>query len=122
MKRTASMPVKKQNLDLNTIAKIESFIKKMWLANLGLCSQSINEIQKRYEKLSDESKRLFDELVSKGATVEAGAKKTIDGNRERLEKRIEDLKKRIKVKSSFSSRIDQVSAKLDKLSKAVDES
>ena len=115
------MPTKKQPLELNTIAKIESFIKKMWLANLGLCSRSIDEIQSRYEKLSDESKRLFDDLVSKGESVEAGAKKTIDGNRDRLEKRIEDLKARIKVKSSFSSRIDEVSAKLDKLSQAVDE-
>jgi polyhydroxyalkanoate synthesis regulator phasin len=116
------MPTKKKVMELNTIEKIESFIKKVWLANLGICSRSINEIQERYEKLSDESQRLFDDLVSRGETIEAGAKKSLDGNRERLEARIEELKKRLTVKTSFGSKLDEVSAKLDKLSKSASES
>lgn len=115
------MPAKKQVKPQSTLEKIESLIKKIWLANLGIYSRSKEEIQSRYEKLTDEGQRIFDELVSKGESVETDAKRTINNNRQKLEDRIADLKQRLTYKSSFSTKLDEVNAKLDKLSEAAAE-
>lgn len=110
------MPAKKQTKPITTLEKIESLIKKLWLANLGICSRSIDEIQNRYDRLNEDSQRFFDELINKGESVESNAKNSLDANRKKLGTRIDKLKQKLTFKSDFSSKLDEVNAKLDKLS------
>ena len=98
-----------------TLEKIESLIKKIWLANLGVCSRSLDEIQNRYERLSNDGQRIFDDLVNRGKGVESEARESLDNNRKQLEQRIARIKQRLTFQSSFSKQLDELNSKLDEL-------
>lgn len=101
--------------------KMESLAKKIWLAGLGAYGRSLDGVQHSYDKLSEESQKLFDELVSKGEAIQNDAStkvkdKVKEGN-SRLEARAEELKKKLSITSSLSGRLEEMSKKIDKLSK-----
>lgn len=103
----------------NTIETAEEAARKIWLAGLGAYGKSFEEIQSQYEKLNDESSRLFKELVSKGEKLEAVTKEklTVKTN---VEKRVEDVRKRLGLDNSDTdSKIDELSQKVDALTEAV---
>ena len=56
------------------INEAEEMARKIWLAGLGAYGKSVEEAQGRYEKLSEEANKMFDELVTKGETLEEDAK------------------------------------------------
>ena len=49
-----------------TVNNAEEFARKIWLAGLGAYGKSVDEAQGRYEKISSEANKLFDDLVAKG--------------------------------------------------------
>ena len=51
------------------INESEEMARKIWLAGLGAYGKSVEEAQGRYEKLSEEANKMFDELVTKGETL-----------------------------------------------------
>ena len=48
----------------------ESLAKKIWLAGLGAYGLSLDGVHNRYEKLSEESQKVFDDLVAKGEVLQ----------------------------------------------------
>ncbi|GAA5315803.1 MAG: hypothetical protein AseanaTS_10080 [Candidatus Pelagadaptatus aseana] len=113
------MATKKQKVKAVEIK--ESLAKKIWLAGLGAYGRSLDGVQNRYEKLSEESQKLFDELVSKGEELQSDTTdlvkdKVKEGN-SRLEARIEELRERLSLTTSIDKRLADVNAKIDRLSK-----
>ncbi len=51
----------------------EEFARTIWLAGLGAYGNSFDEAQGRYEKISVEASKLFDDLVVKGSEIETEA-------------------------------------------------
>lgn len=97
--------------------KLELLTKKIWLAGLGAAARSVDEAQDRYDKLSEESRRMFDDLANKGEGVQADTKDKFKEHSEHLEERIEAFKQRITSISDLDSKIDDISSKLDGLRK-----
>ena len=55
------------------INEAEEMARKIWLAGLGAYGKSVEEAQGRYEKLSEEANKMFDELVTKGEKLDRRA-------------------------------------------------
>ena len=103
----------------NTIETAEEVARKIWLAGLGAYGKSFEEIQSQYEKLNSETTRLFEELVSKGQKLEAQTKEKFTVNKS-VDKGIDDLRKKLGLDSSDAdTKIDELSQKVDALTKAV---
>jgi len=50
--------------------KASDIAKSIWLAGLGAYGKAFDEAQERYEKVSKDTTRMFDELVAKGKKLE----------------------------------------------------
>ncbi|GAA5315802.1 MAG: hypothetical protein AseanaTS_10070 [Candidatus Pelagadaptatus aseana] len=103
--------------------KMESLAKKIWLAGLGAYGHSLDGFQNSYDKLSEESQKLFDELVAKGEALQNQATDAVkdkvkEGN-SRLEARADELKSKLSITSSISTRLEEMSKKIDKLSQSL---
>jgi len=89
------------------INEAEEMARKIWLAGLGAYGKSVEEAQGRYEKLSEEANKMFDELVTKGETND-------------VENRVADVRKKLGLDSEpADQRIEELSAKIDALTEAV---
>lgn len=109
----------------NTIDKTEELARKIWLAGLGAYGHGLNNIHDGYEKMSDQTRRYFDDLVDRGTKIESEAKSRLDktGDRfkeasgklkakgEKLKKRGKDLRKD-GINLNVSSRIDEIREKV----------
>lgn len=103
----------------NTIDTAEEVARKIWLAGLGAYGKSFEEIQTQYEKLNTETTRLFEELVTKGAKLEAGTKEKIK-EKTAVEQRVEEVRKKLGLDSEDTdTKIDELSQKVDALTIAV---
>ena len=109
----------------NTIDKTEELARKIWLAGLGAYGHGLNNIHDGYEKMSDQTRRYFDDLVARGTKIESDAKSRLDktGDRfkeagDKLKAKGEKLKKQGKnlrkdgINMNVSSRIDEIREKV----------
>ncbi len=109
----------------NTIDKTEELARKIWLAGLGAYGHGLNNIHDGYEKMSDQTRRYFDDLVARGTKIELDAKSRLDktGDRfkeagDKLKAKGEKIKKRGKdlrkdgINMNVSSRIDEIREKV----------
>lgn len=97
----------------------EEFARKIWLAGLGAYGKSFDEAQGRYEKLSSEAVKVFEELVTKGEKLEVEAKDKFKA-KTNVEERVADVRKKLGLdKVSADQRVDELSAKIDALTDAV---
>lgn len=102
------------------ITEAEEFARKIWLAGLGAYGKSVEEAQGRYEKLSADASKVFDDLVSKGETLEEDAKTKFKATTSDVEARVADVRKKLGLDADQSDqRIDELSAKIDALTEAV---
>ncbi len=76
----------------NAIDKTEELARKIWLAGIGAYGHGFNNIQEGYDKMSDKTRHLFDDLVEQGTKIEAEAKSTIDKTGEKLKEKGQKLK------------------------------
>lgn len=76
----------------NAIDKTEELARKIWLAGLGAYGHGLNSLQDGYDKMNDQTRRLFDDLVERGSKIEADAKTSIDKTGEKLKEKGEKLK------------------------------
>jgi len=101
------------------IESAEEVTRKIWLAGLGAYGKGFDEVQDRYEKLSDDANRIFDELVSKGEKLEEDTKTKIK-DKTSVDQRIEDVRKKLGFDSSETdTKIEELTAKIDVLTTAV---
>jgi hypothetical protein len=59
------------NIDMikEKTATAEEMARKVWLAGLGAYGKGYEEVKGRFESLSTDSNKLFDELVVKGENI-----------------------------------------------------
>lgn len=101
------------------VNEAEEFARKIWLAGLGAYGKSFDEAQGRYEKLSTETVKVFEELVSKGEKLEVQAKDKFKA-KTHVEERVADVRKKLGLdKVGSDQRIEELSAKIDALTDAV---
>lgn len=79
----------------------EEIARKVWLAGLGAYGKGYEEVKGRFEALSTDSNKLFEELVVKGEKLEAEGKD-----------KVEEVKNKVVAKTEIESRIETVSTKL----------
>lgn len=90
-----------ENKIRGTVSTAEDMARKVWLAGIGAYGKGYEEIKGRFEALSSDSNKLFDELVVKGRKLENEAKG-----------KVEDVANEVVAKTEVESRIDTVRSKL----------
>ena len=101
------------------VNEAEEFARKIWLAGLGAYGKSYDEAQGRYEKLSVEASKLFDELVVKGAKIETQAKDKFQV-KDKVEARVAEVRHKLGLDNqSEDQKVAVLSAKIDALTDAV---
>ena len=115
----------------NVSDKASEIAKNIWLAGLGAYGKAFDEAQDRLDKASKEPPRLFKDLVKKGEELEdevRGSLATIRKSRtSSVEERIKKVRENFHLNlggrqeelKDIHSRLDQIDAKLDALTKAL---
>jgi polyhydroxyalkanoate synthesis regulator phasin len=104
----------------------EEMARKVWLAGLGAYGKGYEEVKGRFEALSTDSNKLFDELVVKGEKLETEGKgkvqevKTKVAAKTEIETRIETVRTKLGLNNTDSDdKIEELNAKIDALTAAV---
>jgi polyhydroxyalkanoate synthesis regulator phasin len=107
-------------------ATAEEVARKVWLAGLGAYGKGYEEVKGRFETLSTDSNKMFNELVVKGEKLEAQGKdkvaevKTKVAAKTEIEARIETVSNKLGFNSTDSDlKIEELNAKIDALTEAV---
>jgi len=116
------------NIDMikEKAATAEDMARKVWLAGLGAYGKGYEEVKGRFETLSTDSNKLFDELVIKGQKLETEGKskaKEVKAKvvaKTEIETRIESVRTKLGLNNTDTEqKIEELSAKIDALTDAV---
>ncbi|MFT6806489.1 MAG: polyhydroxyalkanoate synthesis regulator phasin [Glaciecola sp.] len=116
------------NIDMikEKAANAEDMARKVWLAGIGAYGKGYEEVKGRFEALSTDSNKLFDELVIKGEKLETEGKdkvkevKTKVAAQTEIETRIETVRNKLGLNNTDSDKkIEELSDKIDALTAAV---
>ncbi|RLA62091.1 MAG: hypothetical protein DRR04_01170 [Gammaproteobacteria bacterium] len=110
--------------------KASEIAKNIWLAGVGAYGKAVEDAQGRLEKVGMEPPKLFRELVKAGSALEddaRGALETTAAARSSVEERINRVREnfhmqrpaRIEDLNALQKKVDQLTRKVDKLSKAL---
>ncbi|MFT7409892.1 MAG: polyhydroxyalkanoate synthesis regulator phasin [Oleispira sp.] len=111
-----------------TTTSAEEMARKIWLAGLGAYGKGYEEVKGRFESLSTDSNKLFDELVVKGEKLEVEGKDKVKQVKDdvlaktEIESRIETVRSKLgfaKTDNSNDTKIEDLSSKIDALTAAV---
>lgn len=104
--------------------KATELAKNIWLAGLGAYGKAIDEAQGQFEKASEkvtqESNRLFEELVAKGKQLEGDTQAKLAEVKEKSSASLEERLAQVKESFSFSTKSDDLAEKVDALSEKLD--
>lgn len=78
-----------------TIDKTEEVARKIWLAGLGAYGHGFHNLQEGYEKMNDQTRRFFDDLVDRGEKIEADAKSVINKTGDQITDKIKETGEKI---------------------------
>ena len=116
------------NIDMikEKAATAEDMARKVWLAGLGAYGKGYEEVKGRFETLSTDTNKLFDELVVKGEKLETEGKgkvaevKTKVAAKTEIETRIETVRTKLGLNNTDADKkIEALSDKIDVLTAAV---
>ena len=116
------------NIDMikEKAANAEDMARKVWLAGLGAYGKGYEEVKGRFEALSTDSNKLFDELVIKGEKLETEGKDKVKevqtkvAAQTEIETRIETVRNKLGLNNTDSDKkIEELSDKIDALTAAV---
>jgi polyhydroxyalkanoate synthesis regulator phasin len=116
------------NIDMikEKAATAEEMARKVWLAGIGAYGKGYEEVKGRFEALSTDSNKLFDELVLKGEKLETEGKgkvkdvQTKVAAKTEIETRIETVRTKLGLNNTDSDKkIEELSTKIDALTAAV---
>jgi polyhydroxyalkanoate synthesis regulator phasin len=116
------------NIDMikEKAATAEDMARKVWLAGLGAYGKGYEEVKGRFEALSTDSNKLFDELVVKGEKLETEGKGKVKevttkvAAKTEIETRIETVRTKLGFNNTDSdNKIEELSNKIDALTAAV---
>jgi polyhydroxyalkanoate synthesis regulator phasin len=104
----------------------EEMARKVWLAGIGAYGKGYEEVKGRFEALSTDSNKLFDELVVKGEKLETEGKGKVKdvstkvAAKTEIENRIETVRTKLGLNNTESdTKIEELNAKIDALTEAV---
>lgn len=104
--------------------KATELAKNIWLAGLGAYGKAVDEAQGQYEKASEkvsqESNRLFDELVEKGKKLEGDTQAKFAELKEKSSATLEERLAQVKESFSFNNKGNDLAEKVDALSEKLD--
>ena len=108
--------------------KASEIAKNIWLAGLGAYGKAVEDAQGRLEKALEPPK-LFRDLVKAGTALEEDAKGSTVAARQSVEERINRVREnfhnqrpaRIEDVAALHKKVDQLTRKVDRLSKALAE-
>lgn len=104
--------------------KATELAKSIWLAGLGAYGKAIDEAQGQYEKASEkvsqESNRLFEELVAIGKKLEGETQAKLAEVKEKSTATLEERLAQVKESFAFTSKSDDLAEKVDALSEKLD--
>jgi ClpP class serine protease len=72
--------------------KTEEITRKIWLAGLGAYGQSLDNLQQGYEKMNDQTRDFFEELVARGEKLESDTKSNVKSTREKIKEQADKNK------------------------------
>lgn len=112
--------------------KASEIAKNIWLAGVGAYGKAVEDAQDRFEKAGVEPPKLFRELVKAGTALEDDAREAIETTssaRHSVEERINRVREnfhmqrpaRIEDVAALNKKVDQLTRKVDRLSKALAE-
>jgi polyhydroxyalkanoate synthesis regulator phasin len=116
------------NIDMikEKAATAEEMARKVWLAGLGAYGKGYEEVISRFEALSTDSNKLFDELVVKGEKLETKGKGKVKevtnkvAAKTEIESRIETVRTKLGLNNTDSeTKIETLNTKIDALTSAV---
>jgi polyhydroxyalkanoate synthesis regulator phasin len=116
------------NIDMikEKAATAEEMARKVWLAGIGAYGKGYEEVKGRFEALSTDSNKLFEELVVKGEKLETEGKGRIKevqtkvAAKTEIETRIETVRTKLGLNNTDSDqKIEDLSTKIDALTAAV---
>ena len=116
------------NIDMikEKAATAEDMARKVWLAGIGAYGKGYEEVKGRFEALSTDSNKLFDELVVKGEKLETEGKGKVKevstkvAAKTEIETRIETVRSKLGFNNTDSDKkIEALSDKIDALTAAV---
>lgn len=101
------------------VNEAEDVARKIWLAGLGAYGKGFDEAQGRYEKLTADASKVFDELVEKGEKLEGETKSKLK-EKTNLDQRVSEVRKKLGLDSNDTdAKVEELSAKIDALTEAV---
>ena len=112
--------------------KAGEIAKNIWLAGVGAYGKAVEDAQGRLEKAGMEPPKLFKELVKAGTALEDDAREALESTaaaRSSVEERINRVREnfhnqrpaRIEDLNALHKKVDQLSRKVDRLTKALSE-
>ena len=110
--------------------KASEIAKNIWLAGLGAYGKAVDDAQDRIDKAAKEPPRLFKELVEKGSRIEEEVRDSLSNIRQTSTNSVEERISKVRESFNFSiarsdelaevhRKLDELSAKIDALAKAV---
>jgi hypothetical protein len=113
-----------KNDDHKVTDKAGEVAKSIWLAGLGAYGKAFDEAHDRYEKVSKETSRMFDELVSKGKKLEGETQDKLSDVKEKsslsIEERIHKVRSSLGFNEKGNNSVAELHEKVDELSKKLD--
>jgi polyhydroxyalkanoate synthesis regulator phasin len=112
--------------------KAGEIAKNIWLAGVGAYGKAVEDAQGRLEKAGMEPPKLFKDLVKAGTALEDDAREALESTataRSSVEERINKVREnfhnqrpaRIEDLNALHKKVDQLSRKVDRLTKALSE-
>lgn len=107
--------------DAKVTDKASDIAKNIWLAGLGAYGKAFDEAHERYEKVSKDTSRLFDDLVAKGKKLEDVTTDKLSSARSSTSTSLEDRIAKVRHSLGFGQpsaedlarQIEQLNDKLD---------
>lgn len=107
--------------DIKVTDKASDIAKNIWLAGLGAYGKAFDEAQERYEKVSKDTTRMFDELVAKGKKLEGTTSTKLTNARTSTTTSLEDRIAKVRSSLGFGQpstedlarQIEEINEKLD---------
>lgn len=105
--------------------RASEFARNIWLAGVGAYGRAVDEAQSSLKKATPQPPKLFRELVKAGAALEEEANEAKTSARASVEERISQVREnfhqqrpaRIEDLQALHDKIDQLSSKVDSLSR-----
>lgn len=95
--------------------------RRIWLAGIGAYGQSVDSLQDGVDKVSSETKKLFDDLVERGESLEETTATKLKQSTD-IDQRIKSLRDKIGLGTSDTDeKLDLLVEKVDDLTKMVAE-